>query len=630
MYDDTTLNASKRLTLSTFYIKSTLTPLAGGGYDRTSVNENSVALELHAGKDVVAIGDKFFATAIYIPVISGGYIKDYTKNKATKVTDPISGEVIGYTYDGRSTEVKQVKDIPPYKAWKVYKDIEHYCLADIDFGFFYKTKATKPAFVGIKYQGSGSTAYRQRGLRITFYKKVDYNKKDKIKIGEMVRLSGFNMKSYFGDSTRIKDPILSNLFMEIWESRGKECYPWNAYSVPFNGATGMIKSFPIGTWFGEECFGLQLFSLKKDEKNYMLDGDHDASGIFVSGDINSSDMWVNASPRDWEDEFDADDKVPAYSDLPGGRESVSVDTAAAMEVLFAFINNRLYRDDDESHTLYHGNYLVYFDANGHYYEYSEVKFDADEEEILVKADDSIVIDKVYRKRSLTRVPIESSVEVTPIGNNQYEDENHNVYEADEVTEISGVYYVISTLGYEIGENAVETHLVWFNPDNAPEFMDVESWIDYYICLQAFLMTDSIYHNMILYTGPDKRKFYTFFYDLDSALGTSRPYDSDLIEVCRDQGIGVDPVIHLDTSFWEHFIDKYKDSIINRYAELRKDILTIDNIRNLYLSYTQGIPSSIIQAEKDRWNTTADPKNFESLLEYINNRLNWLDSTYFNL
>ena len=96
--------------------------------------------------------------------------------------------------------------------------------------------------------------FRQRGLRLTFYKNNKYEKKAKVKIGEMVRLSGFNMKSYVNDSTRIKDPIFSYIFIDMWESRGKNCYPWDTENTPFNGATGMIKSFPIETSFGDEFF----------------------------------------------------------------------------------------------------------------------------------------------------------------------------------------------------------------------------------------------------------------------------------------------------------------------------------------------------------------------------------------
>ncbi len=297
MYDDTDENASQKLTLSYYYIKSTLTPLAGGGYDRTSVNENSVKLDFYIAKD--------------IKEISGSY---YVKSTL------VDGQVVP-----ESIEVTQVKDVPPYKAWVVNKNPEHYCLADIDFGEFY---AKKNVPISIKYQGNSTMGNRKRGFRITFYKNNDYSKKDKVKIGEMVRLSGYNMKSYFYDSSRIKDPFISNVVIEILDSRGKEAYPWNADSVPFSGATGTIKSFPIETWFGDEFFGLQFFGLKKDERNYMLDGDDDSSGIFAQG--YGYGMFTNMSVSNWEDQMAVDGREVAFPDM---EDSVSVETAAAIEKL---------------------------------------------------------------------------------------------------------------------------------------------------------------------------------------------------------------------------------------------------------------------------------------------------------
>ena len=535
MYDDTEQNGAKRITLSTFYIKNTLTPSQSGEYDRNSVNENSIALDLHAGKDVTLVDNKYFAKTIYTPIIAqDGAITGYNTNKATKVVDPVTGYVIGYTYNGVSTEVRQVKDIPPYKAWKVFKEIEHYCVADIDFGTFY-SKNNVP--VGIKYQGSSTTAYRKRGFRLTFYKKNDYNKKDKVKIGEMVRLSGYNMKSYAEDATRVKDPIISNLFIEMWNTRGKDAYPWNKDSVPFNGATGMVKSFPIETKIGGEFFGLQMFGLKKDEKNFMLDGDDDASGIYVQGESNDPYMWVNGKVNQWSDEM-MDDMSQETTDA----------IAAFLKVIRQFILG----------------YTSYKDANDNVYDVNDV-YDVSES-------DDYATGKVDKT-------------------------------------IEGVTETIDVVGYEVFDNAM-----------FEEVADLEGFIDYYIGLQIFNLHDSSQHNMQLTSRRDKKKFSPFFYDLDGALSYGG-YERNILEVLD--------TLQRDASLWKKIGKDYTDSIINRYAELRKTVFTDQNIESVYKTYVSDIPEDVIQKEIAKWGN-GNPALFEQTMIGLKNRLNMLDNNYFYL
>jgi hypothetical protein len=341
---------------------------------------------------------------------------------------------------------------------------------------------------------------RKRGFRITFYKNSEYKKKVKVKIGEFVRISGFNMKSYAQDPTRVKDPVLSNLFIEIWNTRGDKAYPWNEDSIIYNGATGMIKSFPIETYIGSSFFGLQFFSLKKDEKNYMLDGDHDASGIFVSGDVFRP--WQSATSRDWEDELDADDKVPAYEDLPGDRTSVSVETAEALDTLFAFIGGWLYKNPDDS--IYIKKFLVFEDAESNFYEFSEVKVNEDEE-IVVTSDPDTVIEHVYRKSTIGRTPTQDSIVVTQVpGTDTYEDGQGNIYTEAQVTEINGTYYVTNSLEYEVLPTTLEVTRIPFTEETVGDYINAASFIDYFICMQICQGWDNNYHNMILHTRTDKK------------------------------------------------------------------------------------------------------------------------------
>jgi len=315
-YPDTGENAANKVTLSNFYIKSTLTDNGDGTYSK---NENSVKLDFYAASKVTKLNGIYYVTS-----------------SLTEILDPETGEVTGYEVNVNSIEVTQITDIPPYKAWPVDKKTEHYCVVNIDFGDYLSGNF----YVGVKYQGSSTLLLRKRNFRFTFYKNNKYEKKNKIKIGEFVRLSGFNLKANAMDNTRIKEQVMNILIMAIWEHREVyDQYPWNKEHTPYTGATGMIKGFPIECKVGGEFYGLDIFGLKKDGKNYILDKDSD--GMIeggTRGGAGDTTNWTDARPIDWEDELnDEEDWVI---------ENQTQSNYDALTTFFAFINERLYNGSD--------------------------------------------------------------------------------------------------------------------------------------------------------------------------------------------------------------------------------------------------------------------------------------------
>ena len=464
MYDETEENAQNKLTLSYFYIKSTLTPLASGGYDRTSVNESSIKLDFYAATEVTKVGTDFY------------------------VTDSLE--------DGQPVEssikVAQCTDIPPYKAWSVDKTTEHYCLVDIDFGDYYKETDVA---IGVKYQGSSTLQHKKRNFRFTFYKNNSYKKKNKVKFGEMQRLSGYNLKANAMDGSRVKELVLYAVLLSVWEQRPENNrFPWNNEFSKYTNATGFIVGFPISLYIGNDFYGIHIFGLKKDEKNYVLDGDDDSSGIFVSGSAMTPDCWTNLDISTWEDEM---------------MDEMSQDTINAITKWFDFINDRLV------------------------------------------------------------------------------DENQNP--------------------------------IPFNIKNIPSRLDVQGFIDYFICMQVFFMWDNTQRNMILHTRSDKKKFYPFFYDLDLSL-TYASYNSDIFDRSAE--------LSRDMSFWNTIKDSFWDEIVNRYIFLRGTVLRTDYIKNVYHSLTDIIPDSDYEKENERWGSSASKSLFNDAILLIDKRLNWLDSNYF--
>lgn len=274
--EDTQENAKKGLTVLQFFVKSTLKDEGNGVYSKL---DNSVGLDFYVPSKVTYVNEVPYVTS------------SLTKNE-------IDGT---YSVNETSIKVTKITDSPTIGAWSVDKKTEHQCVVEIGFGHYLNGTYN----IGVKYQGSSTLYNRKRNFRFTFYKDSSYSKKDKIKIGEMVRVSGFNLKANYTDNTRIKELLTNRIFMSIWEDRGKlHSYPWDTEESPFSGATGMIKGFPIRVNIGGNFYGIDIFGLKKDEKNYLLDGD--TSGMIVSGtrgNTNDPNNWTAAKPEDWEDEM---------------------------------------------------------------------------------------------------------------------------------------------------------------------------------------------------------------------------------------------------------------------------------------------------------------------------------------
>lgn len=270
--EDTDSNAQNGLSIQKFYVKSSLKDNGNGTY---SVQEGSIPLDFYVPSKVKEVDGKYYVLSS-LSELDGIY----------SVTDS-------------SIEVTKITDKPTVGTWVVDKKTEHWCKVDIDFGHYLRGSF----FIGVKYQGSSTLYSRKRNFRFTFYTNSSYSKKDKKKIGEMIRTNSFNLKANYIDATRIKEAALYRIFIAMWEKRRKEYhnYPWRNSSTYYDCAVGMIKGFPISLSIGDDFYGIYIYGLKKDEKNYRLSDD--SEGMFVSGDRSDSNCWVDGKPSDWSDEM---------------------------------------------------------------------------------------------------------------------------------------------------------------------------------------------------------------------------------------------------------------------------------------------------------------------------------------
>ena len=150
-------------------------------------------------------------------------------------------------------------------------------------------------------------------------------------------------------------------------------------------------------------------------------------------------------------------------------------------------------------------------------------------------------------------------------------------------------------------------------------MDILGFIDYFIGLQVFYMPDNVRHNLILYTGADKKLFYPFFYDMDLTFPNYNEITSDVLDAYNG---------NTDVNLlWYLLIREYADVIYNRYVELRKSILNMDYINDIFYSLRRNIPEDWVNAEKSLWGATF---KYDAMLFYLRQRFEWLDKYFLDL
>lgn len=589
-YADTVFNANNRMTICHYYVKETLTVNPDGSY---SINENSVRLTHYASGKVSknTQDNKFYAqdpirridnTCYYADSL--GYIEqagrfDYRRRPIEGYSRVAPWDSFLANYAAKNALVEVVEIVGPccVDAWTVEDwdwfeqagtdiglKIEHKCIADIDFGhYFSKTNVA----VGVKHQGSSTQRQRKRNFRYTFYKNNQYKKKDKVKIGEMLRLSGYNLKANATDNTRIKELILYRLFTQLWQSRPiTDRYDWdNKVNGLYHGATGNIQGFPIKLMVNGDFYGIYTFALKKDEKNYMMSGE-DEDGFLLSGAGADANGWGAESP-DYDVTSHFDEEM---------LDETSESTINAVQHWIEFIQGRLFYGSNghdyrcQSLTFF-TNAEIQQEQQGHTYQ--EVKF---EDGKMYLIDGDVKLDHAYRTTTLVDgKPVESSIEAT---------------------------------------------LIPFDKETACDRLDVLGFIDYFICIQTFLMPDNTMNNVMLYSGPEKKKFRTFFYDLDGAIASGKGVTADILA----PGVS----LCLDMSLWQNVHDLYWDEIVNRYCDLRKSVLSIDYIKSIYNDIKNNIPEIDYDNESSKWGISARAENFDIHIAFLEERLEYLDNEYF--
>lgn len=159
----------------------------------------------------------------------------------------------------------------------------------------------------------------------------------------------------------------------------------------------------------------------------------------------------------------------------------------------------------------------------------------------------------------------------------------------------------------------------FTKENAPQYLNVQEWIDYIIFVEAFWLWDNLVRNIIVYTD-DFVKVTPFLYDLDNSFGCGPKAGS----------INQSPLHTIGNVGWMNkFVSIFYKEINTRFKELvDKGVLSYQNVKSTLIEMQKGIPYSYLQQDLIKYNRDGDNYlDTNSLLDWYANRLEYLKERF---
>ena len=159
-------------------------------------------------------------------------------------------------------------------------------------------------------------------------------------------------------------------------------------------------------------------------------------------------------------------------------------------------------------------------------------------------------------------------------------------------------------------------------NNFHKYLNLDATLNYYVMLHTASLIDNTSKNLLIATY-DGEIWYPILYDLDTSWGVNWK-GNELI----------DYTIDIDTSFndnllWKKLLTNFPNEIANRYFELRKEILTKNNILNKFNKFNQSIPTKTFVKEQNLWK---DIPGYETsqIEEFLDVRLPLIDHKIYKL
>ena len=158
-------------------------------------------------------------------------------------------------------------------------------------------------------------------------------------------------------------------------------------------------------------------------------------------------------------------------------------------------------------------------------------------------------------------------------------------------------------------------------NNFEEYFNKDSVLNYYCYMKFAHLIDNVTKNLMFVTY-DGKVWYMIFYDLDYSWGLDYNEENTISDLENEHTayyIKISPL-------WKKFKVLFKDEIEERYKELRKDILTKENIINKMNDFYKLIPDETLEKEYEKWNDrpTYDKTYIE---DYLDNQITFFDKEF---
>lgn len=150
--------------------------------------------------------------------------------------------------------------------------------------------------------------------------------------------------------------------------------------------------------------------------------------------------------------------------------------------------------------------------------------------------------------------------------------------------------------------------------NIEEYINLDAAINYFIIAEVAQLIDNVAKNMLLITY-DGNVWYPTLYDLDTSWGTMYDGLSTL-----DYNVNTSMEA---SELWYKLEKNYKKEIAIRYFELRKSILTKENIMKKFNEFQKLIPEESFEKEIAQWKNIPG-YDYKQIEEFLNIRLPLID------
>ncbi len=168
-----------------------------------------------------------------------------------------------------------------------------------------------------------------------------------------------------------------------------------------------------------------------------------------------------------------------------------------------------------------------------------------------------------------------------------------------------------------------------------DYLDVEAAIDYLIFIYFIRAGDNGGKN-VMWSTFDGRIWQPTVYDLDGTFGINwagTPWEDEGLQMMpekRGDTVIVQRNYHV---LWNRLFACYREEIQSRYAELRADVLSLENIERTFSNFMDEIPEEIYLSDSKKWNeipSAEENRDLDVIMDYMKKRAAAMDAFFYGL